>query len=228
MRGISAGLEREDTQDRIVNPNRDLQAEKTGCVCFETFPFIPLAFIDLSSKKSFSRRQQDRLTLLHPVFFVTVKPLSNSTLKNVINRGWEDEDYLPSPSFLLPPPCITTPEWRVTPVALQTSLQERNSLQEAVGPLFAWEPSSSGLGVWFSRLSEEVSSGNALKEAICTPDPDKPHAFSINSSHGSRWDEQGGSYLSPYPEPVWADMEPHPWVEAEITFYEHSFLWCRL
>ena len=69
MLKISTGLEREDKQGRSDNPNRDLQAEKTGCVCFETFPFIPLAFIDLSSKKGFSRRQGDRLTLFRPVFW---------------------------------------------------------------------------------------------------------------------------------------------------------------
>lgn len=70
MLRISKGPGKEGTQDGSDNPNRDLQVEKTGCACFETFPFIPLIFINLSSKKSFSRRQGDRSALLGPSCFL--------------------------------------------------------------------------------------------------------------------------------------------------------------
>lgn len=75
MLRTTASTEREGTQDRSDSPSRDLELEKTGCVCFETFPFISLAFIDLSVKKKFSRRQRDRPNLFHHVFLVAMKTL---------------------------------------------------------------------------------------------------------------------------------------------------------
>lgn len=61
MLRIPTGTERAGTQDRTDSPNGDLDGEKSGCVCFETFPFIPLALTDLSSKKRLSRKQDDNL-----------------------------------------------------------------------------------------------------------------------------------------------------------------------
>ena len=103
----------------------------------------------------------------------------------------------------------------MTPISLKTSIQENHSLQDAVGPLFAWV-----LWVWLWRSIQ----WKCLKVAIWTLDPDRPQALGINSPHGWRQDEQGGSYLSPHPEPVWAGKEPSPSFETEITFYERSFV----
>lgn len=78
MLRISKGPGKEGTQDGSGSPNRDLQGEKTGCAGFETFPFIPLTFINPSSNKSFSRgKVTDQPCLVHPIFLVTMKTLSS-------------------------------------------------------------------------------------------------------------------------------------------------------
>lgn len=61
MLKIPTGTGRAGTQDRTDSPNGDLDGEKSGCVCFETFPFTPLAWTDLGSKKRLSREQDDNL-----------------------------------------------------------------------------------------------------------------------------------------------------------------------
>lgn len=127
--------------------------------------------------------------------------LCNANFGNVINQGWEDEDYLPFPSPPFSSTLLHTPR-ATNDFNFPPDLRTRKSFSlggcgsfVSLGP---WDKLPSlGLKVCLSKLREDTF---ILKETTCAPDPDRPQPSGTKSSHRWRQDEQGGSHLSPHPE----------------------------